>query len=365
MWKGKGCDIKVRIINGFVVCEFPGIEELKLEQIDQIVSHTHNTWQPNRPIEEIRKNTIQGKCAEFVVEKYLKENSGYRYESYDDFRIDDFEKHAPFDGIIYSASIGTEVLRQAKSLINYDVIDSYGDTGTITVETRNKLEDNGIFTVEIKSSLLQDPRDYRTMEHKNSLERTDADYTELCEYIKGFYDYFVYPNFCRNSMKINSFYDYVVYYRMKHQQTTNTETYLFRLIKTEFDNACNIYTRVFIDMLSNEILIPGYVTKSRFFEEPRIRKMKSDKSKNAVYYMYHMRDGNTFIDIDSDPELREYSRLVAYNALFTKKKQECSCCGKRLELVESRKNHKFLYHCNLCGRWYTLNTLYPTNMEER
>ena len=75
----------------------------------------------------------------------------------------------------------------------------------ITITTREFMENNGIYTVEIKSSLLQDPRDYASMHHKVKDERTTEDYRRLVEYIKGFYDYFVYPHFCRDNLSIKTF----------------------------------------------------------------------------------------------------------------------------------------------------------------
>lgn len=96
----------------------------------------------------------------------MAENSSLRYRSYDAIRGDHFEKHAPFDGVIFDARISDVILKEAFDRIREDVNESPGDCGTIAVRTREFLEDSGVFTVEIKSSLLQDPRDYRAMGQK-------------------------------------------------------------------------------------------------------------------------------------------------------------------------------------------------------
>lgn len=93
--------MKIKKISDFIICHIPAESELDKDEIEQIVNHTHNTWQHDRPIQEIRKNTIQGKRAEIVIENILRDNSTFRFLAYDKMRKDNFNKHAPFDGIIY------------------------------------------------------------------------------------------------------------------------------------------------------------------------------------------------------------------------------------------------------------------------
>ena len=252
-------------------------------------------------------------------------------------------------------------------MINSDVRACVGDTGMISATTRETLENEGIYTVEIKSSLLQDPRDYKSMAHKLKGERTGQDYEILCTYIKGFYDYFVYPHFCRSSNSITNFYRYTQFVRNSYDYNdSDKRAFLYQLMKDEFDNACLLYTRVFFDVISDEIIIPGYVLKTRFFEEPRIQKMPSMKSRNAIYYMYHMNLGKSFIDIDQDDELIRYNRLNAYQKLLGCNQERCERCGCPLKLVESVRNGKFLYLCENCQtqKWFTMNQIHTNNMSE-
>ena len=59
--------MKYKKYGDMVICAIPENDELDMEEIDNIVEHTHNTWQHDRPISEIRENTIQGKRAEIVI----------------------------------------------------------------------------------------------------------------------------------------------------------------------------------------------------------------------------------------------------------------------------------------------------------
>lgn len=367
--------MKYKRYGDVVICAIPENDELNMVEIENIVEHTHNTWQHDRPISEIRENTIQGKRAEIVIEQILAENSDVRYLSYDKLRRDNFNKHAPFDGVIFNNSINDSILKDAIEQINNDVFYSRGDSGTVSMETREFLENKGIFTVEIKSSLLQDPRDYRKMVHKRKEQRTEEDYNTLCEYIKSFYDYFVYPYYCRDSSEITSFYEYTAYVRKINPEIANgvdKAEFLQNLMKVEFNNACNIYTRVFFDVLSDEIIIPGYITKTRFFEEPRIMKMPSPKSKNAIYYMYHMNYGSGILEVDNDVELKQWNRLSKYANLLGMQLPMCPTCGKCLKLVETTSNpdcrkHKFLYLCENCktNKWFEMNQIHRQNMNAR
>lgn len=357
----------MRQIYDFMIFDIPDSSQIDTEMVERIATHTHNTWQPGRPLNEIRNNTLQGKRAEYVIEKYLAENSLSRYLSYDDLRRDNLAKHAPFDGLIYRADIDPGVLNEGKNRINDNVLNGEGDFGKISVETREYLENNGIYTIEIKSSMLQDPRDYKTMIHKQPGTRSETDYKRLCEYIRNFYDYFIYPCYCRDDLSINNFYEYSkkIENRNDLEFSKNKDDFLQELIETEFNNACTVYTRVFFDLLSNEILVPGYILKTRFFEEPRIQKMPSSKSKKALYYMYHMKYGNSFSEFDIDMELWNWNRDKETSMLLDTKNQICPTCGGKLRLVEVRNRFKYLYVCDRCPKerkWVEMSTIHKKNL---
>ena len=92
--------------------------------------------------------------------------------------------------------------------------------------------------------------------------------------------------------------------------------------------------------------------------------MPSEKSRDAIYYMYHMSLGKSFIEIDNDLELTRYNRMRAYTKLFGCNQEKCLRCGRPLKLVESVRNEKFLYLCERCesNKWYTMSQIYSENM---
>ena len=358
--------MEIKRFDDFIICPIPAESELDQVEIEKIVAHTRNTWQHDRQNGEMRENTIQGKRAEIVIENILNDNSTSRFLAYDKIRRDNFNKHAPFDGIIYRKDISANILQSAIDKVNNDVINSGGNTGIITVDTRKYMERNSIYTIEIKSSLLRYPRDYRCINGDVEVTRSNDNYIRLCEYVKNYYDYFVYPHFCRDNQNITSFYDYTRYVRdINNINPLNKQAFVYSLMKQEFDNACDIYTRVFFDLRRNEILVPGYIVKTRFFEEPRIRKMPSPKSKNAIYYMYHMQYGKSILKIDHDEDLLSWNRFTAYPQLFCANIPNCPYCGKRLRMVEAKgRNNKFLYVCDWCPKeykWTEITYIYRTN----
>ena len=363
----------VKRFGDMLVCPVPDPSELDGDEVEHIVRHTHNTWEHDRPLSEIRKNTVQGKSAEFVLQRLMEEYSRLRYRSYDAIRNDGFRKHAPFDGVIFDARISEAVLDEAFRRIRADVDGSPGDSGTISVRTREFLRNSGIFTLEIKSSRLQDPRDYRTMKRKVKGERSGEDYEALCAHIRSAYDYFVYPHYCRDHRGITNFYEYASYVKRQHPEfeSCSAGPFLRRLMRTEWDNACDVYTRVFFDVLSDEILIPGYVTKDSFFQEPRIRKMPTPKSGNAIYYMYPIRFGTGILEMERDGRLTGPDRSAGSASLFGFRMPPCPKCGRPLKLVETVKGepscHKFLYVCENCSPvgWYEMNRIHSKNMEAR
>ncbi len=97
--------MEIKRFDDFIICPIPAESELDQVEIEKIVAHTRNTWQHDRQNGEMRENTIQGKRAEIVIENILNDNSTSRFLAYDKIRRDNFNKHAPFDGIIYRKDI--------------------------------------------------------------------------------------------------------------------------------------------------------------------------------------------------------------------------------------------------------------------
>ena len=340
-------------LDGALICSIPDENCLDWDEINQIVEHTVNTWQQNRGNEETLRNTVQGKKAEFALERYLEYQTRVRYVSYDKFRTDDFEKHAPFDGLIYSVDIDENVLKTSINEINVEV--SRNATGQISESLRERLEAYRIFTLEIKSSQLRE-KDYYQVENRVP-PRTEQDYKQIIANLRK-WDYFVYPHYTRRSNTISSFYDYAEFVRGQDEyRNQSNQIFLRNLILKEFRNASDIYTRLYFDYQSNEIIIPGYMIKEGFYHNPKIGKMPGGKSGMALYYMRGISQGTTFLEIDNDEAIWNYDRLLTYAKLFAYEKKKCPTCGSDLQICNARARHVYSYHCYECDSWFSMDQI--------
>lgn len=345
--------IDYRAVDGTIICTIPPKACLDLDEIKRIAKYTVNTWQQDRDGKETLDNTVQGKIAEYVLEKYLEMETDVRYVSYDKFRNDDYKKHAPFDGLLYSVKTTTDILEK---LIHEIIVEVSGsENGQITEAMRERLEVYKVFTLEIKSSQLR-AKDYEGVEHVN-LPRTEDDYIRIVNNIRK-WDYFVYPHFTRRSNRISSFYDYAEYVRTRREfRNQGNQVYLKNLILTEFRNASDIYTRLYFDYRANEIFIPGYVIKEDFFKNPKIGKMPGEKSGMALYYMRNIADGSSFLEIERNERIWMYERMVAYSKLFAYQKRKCPNCGKDLQICNTKARSTYNYRCFGCEHWFSVDEI--------
>ncbi len=340
-------------VEGALICPVPEKDCLDWMEINKIASHTVNTWQKNRGWQETLADTAQGKMAEFVLENYLEKKTDVRYLSYDKFRADEFRKHAPFDGLIYSVSVKQDDLNECIRGINSEVANH--SAGQISEGMRERLEACRIFTLEIKSSKLRE-KDYQGVEHVRS-PRTLNDYKTIIANIKK-WDYFVYPFYTRRSDQISSFYEYAEFVRQRDEfGGQGNQAFLRELILKEFRNASDIYTRLYFDGQSNEIVIPGYMLKENFYRNPKIGKMPGGKSGKALYYMRGIAEGSTFVDIDHDKNIWEFDRLAACSKLFAYRQKACPHCGRNLQICNVKARGTYSYRCFDCGNWFTMEQL--------
>ena len=267
-----------------------------------IAKHTHNTWQKNRPYEEILSNTVQGKIIEEMVEDFIhSSNKGISYISYDDFRKDDFKKHAPIDGLLF---------RKGNSQVDYCITKIIEDVqenqyGKITEETRDFLRNHKVFTVEIKSSRIPD-KDYPIRSNDFNSWETQK---EIISNLRN-RDFFVYPKYTRNSGKtIHSFEQYssFVMDNILIYNDMSRDDFINFLLNEELKDKCYIYTRIFVDNTHTDSLIAymlGYTLRECFFHEPKIINMpRPGKSEDALYYAYPISKGNQILDIFDDDRI--------------------------------------------------------------
>lgn len=272
-----------RIENSLIV--FKSKEELHYAYQDttvlNIAHHTQNTWQKKRPFEEILDNTVQGKLVEEMFENYIEaQDAGIKYLSYDDFRDDNYSKHAPIDGFLYE--IGNTFLDEAKFRVTQDV--NQNNYGKLKDETFTWLTAHRVYTVEIKSSKIPD-KDYP---YQKNLDFNSWEYQKDIINNLRRRDFFVYPKYSRaNGQSIHDFSDYVRY--VQQLNVSFKDDFITNLLNEERMGKCDIYTRIFVDRIHTNNLIAymlGYTLKDNFFENPHIINMPGKKSGNAVYFAF-------------------------------------------------------------------------------
>ena len=124
--------------------------------VEQIADHTEETWQPDRRDEERGSNTRQGKVAEEIVEQFFTlffENK-IAMKSYDDIRNDDFEKHAPFDFLIWKK--GTIDIEPIVSSIQRDIDNTPNKFVRLSEYTRRLCKDANVKIAEVKSTQIRE-----------------------------------------------------------------------------------------------------------------------------------------------------------------------------------------------------------------
>lgn len=246
-----------------------------------ISDNTVNTWQEDRSPEEKKADTGVGKKAEYAVELYIRDNlNNIEYIAYDNFRTNNFKKHAPFDGLLFDKKIDRNVVENLKKKINDEI--TKNKYGKISDSLKQELFKNEIYITEIKSTRI-------TERH---LSNSKIDLNKILQD-----DFLTYPKFLRSHESINSINEYIKYcIDKKYLQCYENEN-CFEKIKTiEFKNMQHIYIRVYIDIKNNDAYIIGFIESEQFISKLAIKRMKKiNKSEYALYFYYPLKDGK---DID-------------------------------------------------------------------
>ncbi len=246
-----------------------------------ISDNTVNTWQEDRSPEEKKADTEVGKKAEYAVELYIRDNlNNIEYIAYDNFRTNNFKKHAPFDGLLFDKKIDRNVVENLKKKINDEI--TKNKYGKISDSLKQELFKNEIYITEIKSTRITE----------RLLSNSKIDLNKILQD-----DFLTYPKFLRSHESINSINEYIKYcIDKKYLQCYENEN-CFEKIKTiEFKNMQHIYIRVYIDIKNNDAYIIGFIESEQFISKLAIKRMKKiNKSEYALYFYYPLKDGK---DID-------------------------------------------------------------------
>jgi hypothetical protein len=284
-----------KLDNGVYIVKLDTTNSNIINQANKIGYYTKNTWQPERSDQEKINNTKDGKLAEKSVEKVLEE-LGINYCSYDSFRTDNFHKHAPFDGLIYS---NYSQLRKYISEINLEV--QKGKNGKVSSNLLDKMIKNKVYPVEIKSTKIARRHTDGIPEH---CSREDAFLIKSNNIIKKD-DFLTYPYFIRSSdqefVDLNWYYEFVRnswYSNIYVREKLPKDFTLDELIAFERDQQSFFHIRVYQE---NDIFyVLCFIDRNNFFNSHKlvIKKLfQEGKSEKAVYFTKSLTFGSSLDEI--------------------------------------------------------------------
>ena len=270
-------------------------EEIERDDNAEIISqNTANTWQPDRRSGEILANTEQGKIAENAVIKYIQENSSnIVYLSYDEFRSDNFEKHAPFDGLIFNKEKVSETTKNT-FIEKINAFISQNPYGKISSALRKEMEDNFIYTVEIKSTKVNDKK--HNASGISSYDKIEEVQLLINEILND--DFLTYPLYIRSGNM--SWFEYCEYAktRILSFNELQGETLYVAVKNLELSCMATFYIRVYIDYKFSKILIMGFINKEELLNPPFIKKMvQPGKSEMALYFAKNLNNRKKIKDL--------------------------------------------------------------------
>lgn len=253
-----------------------------------LVHNTYNTWQKKRTTIDKTSDTKLGKQAESIVEMYIRKFFVKRtYLSYDDFRSDKFENHAPFDGLFFSKDMKKETLEALITKINNEMgkKEAYGKISDSLIAELNK---NNIFTIEVKSTRVNPKRHYEN--EKIALQKLLLD------------DFLEYPFFLREDKcdDINSWDDYIKFC-LQWKKDYIPSPYNLSVAKNfEEQKMRNLYVRIYIDEIFKTAYIIGCIDRHSFIVSSQIKKMvQPGKSEKALYLATNLVNGFPIQTLDS------------------------------------------------------------------
>lgn len=245
-----------------------------------ISRNTVNTWQPNRSEKEKMADTSLGKIAESIFEKYITRFS-LQYLSYDDFRENNFEKHAPFDGLLFSNKKENEI-KFFTNRINKEVSES--DYGKVSVELLSDLTRNQIYTIEVKSTRINDRHKRNGKVDLATIKRDD---------------FLTYPSAIRKSIKdytFSGYADLLVQTGKISVPSGSEKVNIARKYEKQF--MMDFYVRVYIDEQTKTGYIMGFISKNQFIKNAVLKRMfKKNKSELPLYLATPISYGKSIDDL--------------------------------------------------------------------
>lgn len=273
----------IRIVDHFVFADY-GNTQVNNSIVNQIASHTTETWQPDRANAERGRNTRQGKIAEDIVESFIGEyfKSCISIKSYDEIRNDDFEKHAPFDFLLWET--GKADISPIEASIRNDIASAQNRFVRLSENTRRLCRRSNVKIAEVKSTKIRDK-----LKQQASFENDyydDRSVIRLVDTIKRTDDVFCYPHYKRSESNQNySPEDYCSYVKSVEPslENYNGEDLKRKVIDLEAEKqCCDIFIRVYVDTQADKGIVIGWIQKDRLLDNNVVFKRMNQPGKSAT-----------------------------------------------------------------------------------
>lgn len=256
--------------------------------VNQIANNTAETWQPDRNEGERDENTRQGKIAEEIFETYVEtfwRNSLF-IKSYDDIRNDNYEKHAPFDYLIWNDA-RTDVTPIIEAVQN-DISHTVNQFVRLSEYTRDLCKDMNVKIAEVKSTQIREKLKHNAgfMDNYDDIDSV----RKLARIIRRTDDVFCYPYFKRSEMSLDySLNDYCKYVKTIEPlvRTLDGADLKKGVIDLERQKqCCDIFIRVYVDKNAQKGFIIGWMQRERLLDYAvNLKKMfQPNKSEKALYF---------------------------------------------------------------------------------
>lgn len=275
-------------LQNHIVCADYGQVHLDARVGGQIIDYTAETWQPDRPKKERECNIEQGKIAEEITERFIRQyySQELSLKTYDEIRNDDFKKHAPFDFLLWKT--GTVNIAFIEEAIRQDIARTPNKFVKLSNVTRRLCRTLGVKIVEVKSTNI-----------RNDL-KVESDFTgdydnvksvqKLLETIRRKDDVFCYPKLKRRESDPGyCLDDYCreVQERFSEFDGCKGENLRRRVIAWECENqCCDIFVRVYLDRPAKKGFVIGWMQKEELLDDTvQFKRMRQkNKSELALYF---------------------------------------------------------------------------------
>ena len=267
------------------IVDYSSIEMTDDFVLSKIVNHTLNTWQKDRSLQDKISDTKLGKLAENCVIECLKEYGINNYYSYDTFRKDNYNLHAPIDGVLIPDNP-----EKIFSIIN----DSVKNDGVkLSAKSRIAIRNLGARTVEIKATRIaqkyKDKVSFISYKDNDSIKR-------LIDYLNSL-DYINYPFYKRYGYMTYDYYCVFVAHKLNIKDDRPDLESVVRQI--EIDNSPDVFIRVFIDEDVKLAFIMGCIGVEEFFSPPVLKKLvQYGKSEVPLYFVKKIELGSSLRNIN-------------------------------------------------------------------